>query len=199
MCLQSMEGGRNHKKIIRVKAEGSKGTWAGKQGCSGAAELCVCKQSRHRYLGPTALCKLRFAVSFDICQTGFEDGQQNSPGIKVHLHICVSKWMCMLVHTNPETPGGNKTESVFYKPFVQLLMPWPDCPKAAVLPHTHNLCLFAKASALTACTVLWVDFFSSNPWSIPVKGHRRINSFCSSDAKAVKHDSELGLESLGLF
>lgn len=88
MCLRSMMGGSNHKQIISVKAEGSKGTWAGVQGCVWGAELCMCKQRRQRYLWPTALC-LRFAVSFAICQIGFEDGQQNSSGIKVHLHICV--------------------------------------------------------------------------------------------------------------
>lgn len=82
----------------------------------------------------------------------------------MNVHTCT--------HKNPETPGGNKTESVFYKPFVQLLMPWPDCPRAAVLPQTHKLGLFAKPSALTACTVLFAvllgGFFSAQILAVPL-------------------------------
>lgn len=162
-------GGRNPKQIISVKAEGSKGMWAGVQGCFGGAELCVCKQSTQNCLWPTALW-LKFAVSFTICQTGFESGQQNSSGIKMPLLICVSKWMCTLIHTNPETPGGNKTDSVFYKPFVQLLMPWPDCPLgccASTFPQ-----VFAKPSVLwlpALCSLLCLGVgFSAPVLEIPL-------------------------------
>lgn len=112
---------------------------------------------------------LRFSVFSAIWQQGFEDSQQRSSGIKVHLHIRASK--CKQAHSCMHIQkllGETRLTLVFISPLFSCLCCCQPAPRLLWFRIPTGDCQTPRA--LTACTICrllqqggagWIIFFSA--------------------------------------